>query len=39
LPEEYLSQASSSEQSSQLSEIKKYGNDYYAFGDGTFNCI
>ena len=36
LPEEYLSQASSSEQSSQLSEIKKYGNDYYAFGDGTF---
>lgn len=36
MPEEYLSQASSSEQSSQLSEIKKYGNDYYAFGDGTF---
>lgn len=36
LPKEYTSQASASEQSSQLSEIKKYGNDYYAYGDGTF---
>lgn len=36
LPEDYTSQASASEQSSQLSEIKKYGNDYYAYGDGTF---
>ncbi len=36
LPKDYTSQASASEQSSQLSEIKKYGNDYYAYGDGTF---
>lgn len=36
LPEEYLSRATSSEKASQLNEIKKYGNDYYAFGDGTF---
>lgn len=36
LPAEYLSQASSAEQASQLSELKKYGSEYYAYGDGTY---
>ncbi len=36
LPEEYLSQASESQKNAALAEIAKYGDEYYAYGDGTY---
>ena len=36
LPEEYTSQASESEATKMAAEIAKYGDEYYAYGDGTY---
>ena len=36
LPEAYINFASDSEESTALSTIAKYGDEYYAYGDGTF---
>ena len=36
LPEKYTSLASASEISTIKAEIAKYGEDYYAYGDGTY---
>ena len=36
LPEEYTSKASDSEEQKALSELKKYGDEYYAYGSGTY---
>ena len=36
LPEEYTSKASDSEEQKALTEIKKYGSEYYAYGSGTY---
>ncbi len=36
LPADYLSKASDSEKTKMLQEIAKYGNEYYAYGDGTY---
>ena len=36
LPEEYTAKASDSEESKALTEIKKYGSEYYAYGSGTY---
>ena len=36
LPEEYLDKATASEQSTALETIAKYGDEYYAYGNGTF---
>ena len=36
LPEEYTSQATEKEISTMQAEIAKYGDTYYAYGDGTY---
>lgn len=36
LPSQYTSQASASEKTTALNELAKYGDDYYAYGDGTY---
>ena len=36
LPEAYINLASDSEESTALSTIAKYGDEYYAYGDGSF---
>ena len=36
LPEEYLNNSTSAEQTEALGEIAKYGDEYYAYGNGTF---
>ena len=36
LPQEFLESASASEKTSALNEIAKYGDKYYAYGDGTY---
>ena len=36
LPEEYTSKASASEKTTALSTIAKYGDEYYAYGSGTY---
>ena len=36
LPAEYTSQATESEASKMAAEIAKYGDTYYAYGDGTY---
>lgn len=36
LPEEYTSKATDSEEAKALSELAKYGDEYYAYGSGTY---
>ena len=36
LPEEYKNAASDSEEQKALSELAKYGSEYYAYGSGTY---
>ena len=36
LPDAFLSIASDSQKNSALNEIAKYGDEYYAYGDGTY---
>ncbi len=36
LPEEYTSKATDAEEKSALTEIAKYGSEYYAYGSGTY---
>lgn len=36
LPEEFLTAAKESEVTSALAEIAKYGDEYYAYGEGTY---
>ena len=36
LPEEYTAKASDSEEQKALTELAKYGSEYYAYGSGTY---
>ena len=36
LPEEYTSKATDSEEAKALTELAKYGSEYYAYGSGTY---
>ena len=36
LPDEYTSRATDSEEAKALSELAKYGDEYYAYGSGTY---
>lgn len=36
LPDAFLSSASDSQKTTALNEIAKYGDEYYAYGDGTY---